>query len=170
MTSTIKYIFNSIVTTIFIVFFFSCNNKKNNLECVYPNNPIPLRAAFVGFFDYDLEEVIFTQYAKNGKFDEIIRSDTYHYNPFPVIKYDTSVMFLDLGNKVDYEIIVPKMDTFKITEIVFEDEQKVEIIDAKECPHKTFDQYAQSAKINGVKTEPVMRNDQNAFIYLINSK
>ncbi len=170
MTTTNKYFFSTIVIAIFIAFFFSCNNKKNNLECVYPNNPIPLRAAFVGYFDYDLENIIFTQYTKNGKFNEIIRSDTYYYNPFPVVKYDTSVMFLDLGNKADYEIIIPTMDTFQISDIAFEDEQIVEIIDAKECPPKTFEQYAQSARINGVRTESVKRNDLNAFIYLISTQ
>jgi len=92
------------------------------------------------------------------------------YSPFPEIKSDTSLLFLDLGNKADYEVIIPNMDTFRITDIVFDAEQKVEIIDGTECPELSFDQLAQSAKINGVTTMPYKKNDLNAFIYLVNSQ
>ena len=169
MMQLLKYITGTAVGIMLIGSIQSCN-KKNHLECIYPNNPIPLRASFVGYFDYDLETIILNQYDKNGKFGEVIRSDTYVYRPFPVVKYDTSELFLDLGNKTDYEIIIPEIDTFKISDIVFEDEKIVEILQGTECPKLEFDQLAQSAKINGITTEPYKKNEMNAFIYLVNSK
>ncbi len=144
----------------------SCNKNTSKL-CTYYNKPLQASVGFVGYFDYELNEIVIHQFERNTDFKTLIKSDRISNNAI-AIKNDTSEVLFDVGNKVDYMIELPqKQDTFYLTHINYQPEYfDIEEPSGKCDQKKAYSQLPDSVTINNTRSGILKTSPTQAHFYL----
>jgi len=145
----------------------SCD-KDESKTCSYYNKPIPTQVAVVGFYDYEISNIVLTQYDKYSNFNTILRSDTIRMSTLPIVTRDTSSFLFELTNKSDYEVYFPNIDeTYRIDKIAYEPEY-FDVVEPSGVCNQTisYQQTADSLRMNNAYYSIQSIQNQEARFYL----
>lgn len=149
------------------IIFTACDKDKSK-SCTYYNKPLPTNVALVGFFDYEVNNMILNQYEKNSNFGILLRSDTIQIEPMPVFTRDTSASLLEFSSKSDYEIIFPNIDEkYRIDKISYLPEYFEVVEPSGICNQsESYEQTADSLRMDNQYYTLTKKSPTDVYFYL----